>query len=142
MGGRRFGEQRGGCQNKGASGRDVSFGQNQNGSQLVTFTTNSAASLASSARCKSFPDADAGPLGTVPGPTGLLPSQVNGCFHELLLLDKTVFDQMFHGWKILTAEPEGGAQSLPTTAPRGAAPDTPPPPEARATPYPSPNHFF
>lgn len=132
-------EQLGGRENKGACGRDVSFCQSQNRSQLVTLTTNTAAFLAWPARCKSFSDTDAGPLGTVPRPTGLLPSQANGCFHELLLLGKTAFDQMFYRWESLTAEPEDGTWSLPASAPEGVALN---PPKGRATPHPSPNHFF
>lgn len=99
---------------KGHVGVTLAFAKARRGLDLSQFPPTPAASLASPARCEIFSGTDAGPLGTVPRPTGLLPSQANGCFHQLLLLGKTAFGQMFHHWEIRTAKPEDGAWGLPT----------------------------
>lgn len=66
-------------------------------------------SLASPVKCKSISEIEKQPLGTVPRPTGQLPSWTNGCFRETLF-DKSAFDQMFRSREIFSAKSEDGAE--------------------------------
>lgn len=93
---------------RAAGEAEAAFAQARPGPRLSQADHSAVASLASPAKCKSISEIEKQPLGTVPRPTGQLPSWTNGCSHEILS-DKSAFDQMFHSREVFSAKSEGGA---------------------------------